>query len=120
MHEEVCRINLRLRRCSKYGRMAGRRLRWEEAEDVPEYAVGKTSMQPSLPSAGGTDLLLLSPGRIVSSRCRASKIRQRAETANGRGEAGPSSERSSLEQAAGGDTIRRKKILIYYTRDFPN
>jgi hypothetical protein len=28
MHEEVCRINLRLRRCSKYGRMAGRRLRW--------------------------------------------------------------------------------------------
>jgi hypothetical protein len=53
-------------------------------------------------------------------RARASKIWQRAETADGRGEAGPSSERSSLEQAADGDTIRREKILIYYTRDFPN
>jgi hypothetical protein len=55
-------------------------------------------------------------------RARASKIWQRAETADGRGRgrARPSGERSSLEQAAGGDTIRREKILIYYTRDFPN
>jgi hypothetical protein len=25
-----------------------------------------------------------------------------------------------LSELAGGDTIRREKILIYYTRDFPN
>jgi hypothetical protein len=65
--------------------------------------------------------MLCSPEwRTMERRARASKIWQRAETADGRGEAGPSSERSSLEQAADGDTIRREKILIYYTRDFPN